>query len=272
MAHWTTNVYRHNGHLLHDVEAAIFQNEILTDFEIEVLRHSAAAMGREIAAPVLDLACGPGRHTIRLAGEGLAVTGIDLSETFLGIARSAADRLNGNGNRPRFACGDMRLLPTRDSFYRTAVLLGNSFGYFPENQNLRILREVYRTLDSGGFFCMEITDREAYLPTLKSFEEESIDSNAFGKLDSSWSKTWDASTQRVNTWESHRRHSTGEVLYEGSYDLRLYGREEISHLLEQVGFNSVTYQSRSPSELELQDGLGETLGAASEVLFVGAVK
>jgi len=272
MAHWTTNVYRHNGHLLHDVEAAIFQNEILTDFELEVLHHSAAEIGTDIGGPILDLACGPGRHTIRLAREGLSVTGIDLSETFLGIAQSAADQTNTNGNRPRFACGDMRRLPTRSSYYRTVVLLGNSFGYFPETQNLSILREVYRTLDSGGFFCMEITDREAYLPNLKPIETESIDSETFGKLDSSWSKKWDASTQRVNTWESHRRRSTGEILYEGSYDLRLYGRDEISRLLEQVGFGSVTYQSRSPSELELQDGLGETLGAASEVLFVGAVK
>lgn len=272
MTHWTTRVYRLNGHLFHDVEGAIFRNDALTAFELQALRRCATEMGTGIGTPILDLACGPGRHALRLASQGLPVTGIDLSETFLGIARRAADQIDANGQRPRLACGDMRRLPTRDGFYRTVILLGNSFGYFPESQNLVILREVYRTLSPGGFFCMELTDREVYLPIYQACETERIDSRAYGTIESRWTKTWDAATQRLRTFESHRRQATGEVLFEGSYDLRLYDRDEIGGLLAEAGFGEVTCRSASPRRLQLEEGLGETLGAAGEVLFVGALK
>ncbi len=270
MTHWTTTVYREHGHLMYDVEAAIFQNDILTDFEMSMLGKSAAQIGGAVGSPLLDLACGPGRHSRRFAQEGLAVTGIDLSESFLGIGR-AVSLDTAHGQRPHFACGDMRHLPIRDGCFRTVVLLGNSFGYFPEEQNLDVLCEAHRTLAPGGFFCMEITDRDAYLPNLRPFERERIQSRAFGELESSWTKSWDPATRRVHTWERHCRLSTGEVLYEGAYDLRLYGRDEIGQLLRAADFRAVGFHQGSPRELALAEGLGETLGAAGQVLFVGAL-
>ena len=39
---------------------------------------------------VLDLACGPGRHSIALAKQGLQVTGVDLSSFLLERAREGA--------------------------------------------------------------------------------------------------------------------------------------------------------------------------------------
>jgi len=40
---------------------------------------------------VLDLCCGQGRHTVRLAHEGFKVTGLDLSPHLLQAARQAAE-------------------------------------------------------------------------------------------------------------------------------------------------------------------------------------
>lgn len=39
---------------------------------------------------VLDIGCGPGRHSLELAARGVATIGIDLSETFIDLARAAA--------------------------------------------------------------------------------------------------------------------------------------------------------------------------------------
>lgn len=39
---------------------------------------------------VLDVGCGPGRHSLELARRGVRVHGIDISDTFVGLARAAA--------------------------------------------------------------------------------------------------------------------------------------------------------------------------------------
>ncbi len=39
---------------------------------------------------ILDLACGIGTHAIHWAEQGHRVTGVDISETFVGLARKAA--------------------------------------------------------------------------------------------------------------------------------------------------------------------------------------
>jgi SAM-dependent methyltransferase len=50
------------------------------------------ALAREHGGPLLELACGTGRLTIPLAREGFAITGLDLSEEMLAIAREKLAR------------------------------------------------------------------------------------------------------------------------------------------------------------------------------------
>lgn len=46
-----------------------------------------AALGLEVGDRILDIGCGPGRHALELAERGMRVHGIDISETFVEIAR-----------------------------------------------------------------------------------------------------------------------------------------------------------------------------------------
>ena len=55
--------------------------------EIEFL---VPALGLEPGMRVLDVGCGPGRHAHALAERGIAVHGIDVSRTFIELARSTA--------------------------------------------------------------------------------------------------------------------------------------------------------------------------------------
>jgi 2-polyprenyl-3-methyl-5-hydroxy-6-metoxy-1,4-benzoquinol methylase len=66
-------------------------------------------------ARVLDVGCGVGRWTHRLAAAGAAVTGVDISRTMLGEARR---RLNaaGLGARCRFLCEDLCELDLGEQF------------------------------------------------------------------------------------------------------------------------------------------------------------
>ncbi len=48
------------------------------------------ALGLEAGDRVLDVGCGPGRHALALARRGAEVTGVDISATFVDLAREAA--------------------------------------------------------------------------------------------------------------------------------------------------------------------------------------
>jgi cyclopropane fatty-acyl-phospholipid synthase-like methyltransferase len=48
------------------------------------------ALGLEPGMKVLDVGCGPGRHAHELAGRGVHVHGIDISERFVALAQSTA--------------------------------------------------------------------------------------------------------------------------------------------------------------------------------------
>lgn len=269
-SHWTSTVYRRHADLFYDVEAALFQNETLTRQELSRVAALGRRVGAPLAAPIADLACGPGRHSLALARRGFAVTGVDLSEPFLFRARAAAGRLLPGLPKPRFVCGDLRRLALADAGFEAVLLLGNSFGYFSDGENRAILEQMRRILRPGGLLCVELTHREAYLDSMVPYEEEQVDCRRYRRLRCQWWKSWDPAARRVTTLERHSRVDTGEVVYEGPYDVRLYGWEELRALLLESGLHDPERASFSPAPESLADGLGETFGAMSEVLFVAA--
>jgi SAM-dependent methyltransferase len=74
-------------------------------------------------AQVLEVGCGPGRLSIRLARRhGLDVTGLDLDPAMIERARANADRSgNGTGNRPSFLVGDVASLAFPDGSFDLVV-------------------------------------------------------------------------------------------------------------------------------------------------------
>ncbi|WP_079909985.1 class I SAM-dependent methyltransferase [Paenibacillus sp. 32352] len=101
---------------------------------------------------VLDLCCGMGRHSMALRDFGYKVTGVDLSSVLL----MEANKLNVN-KEVRFLQGDMRNVPLTETF-DAVVNLFTSFGYFEhDEENERVLREIYRLLapESKGKFIID---------------------------------------------------------------------------------------------------------------------
>ncbi len=100
-------------------------------------------------AKILDLACGKGRHAIHLNSLGYDVTGIDLSEESINIARKAENETLA------FFVHDMRELYW-SNYYNCILNLFTSFGYFDdENDNLKTLQSVYDSLKPGGVFVID---------------------------------------------------------------------------------------------------------------------
>jgi SAM-dependent methyltransferase len=108
-------------------------------------------------AKVLDLCCGHGRHTIPLARAGYQVTGLDLSEVFLRLARQDAAAA---GVAVTWVQRDMRDIPFQDEF-DAIVNLFTAFGYFDdEAENQKVLEAVARALKPGGRFLIDTINRD----------------------------------------------------------------------------------------------------------------
>jgi SAM-dependent methyltransferase len=106
---------------------------------------------------VLDLACGHGRITNRLAGRGCRLTGLDATPLFLERARSDAA---ARGVSVTYIEGDMRLLPWDDERFDRVINVFTAFGYFDDADNRRVLAEIARVLRPGGRLAMELNNRD----------------------------------------------------------------------------------------------------------------
>lgn len=100
---------------------------------------------------VLEVACGTGSHSRILADRGYEVTGVDISEDMLRIARS---KVKGDA---RFLRGDMRDLDAVvDGKYDAAVCLFSSISYNVTKADLRrTIRGLYEHLQEPGVLVFD---------------------------------------------------------------------------------------------------------------------
>ncbi len=109
------------------------------------------------SSKILDVACGPGRHSLELARRGFEVTGIDRTEPYLEQARASANEQN---LYIEFIQDDMRSF-IRQSTYDLALSIYTSFGYFEKAaDNLQVLANIFESLRPGGRLLMELTGKE----------------------------------------------------------------------------------------------------------------
>jgi SAM-dependent methyltransferase len=95
--------------------------------------------------PVLDLACGMGRHMLELNALGYRAVGCDLSYTLL-----------KTGGQEDVIRADMRRLPFCDSTFAGLVNFFTSFGYFSsEEENFSVVTEMARVLRPGAAFLFD---------------------------------------------------------------------------------------------------------------------
>ena len=114
-------------------------------------------LGIEPPAAVLDLCCGPGRHSVELARRGFVVTAVDRTAAYL---RQARLRAEGKGVAVDFVEEDMRRF-SRPGAFDAAVNLFTAFGYFRDIEDDRtVLRHLHECLKDGGRLVMEMVSTE----------------------------------------------------------------------------------------------------------------
>ena len=104
------------------------------------------AAGIPAGTRVLDVGCGPGHLSIRLADLGLEVTGLDLDPAMIERARANATEADGI-IRPSFVVGDASALPFPDASFDVAV---STFSVHHWAEPATGLAEIGRVLRPGG--------------------------------------------------------------------------------------------------------------------------
>jgi ubiquinone/menaquinone biosynthesis C-methylase UbiE len=172
---------------------------------------------------VLDLACGSGRHASELAQAGYTVTAADLSATLLNLARK---HCASAGNTPLFVRTDMLSLPFQFVFH-AAVQLFTAFGYFLlDEQNEEVLRQVHRSLLSGGLYMLDFLNAREVEQNLVPFSEAPI---AGGSVIQERSIRGGRVEKRITLLRGGRTQTFME-------SVRLYSMEDLSRMLERSGF------------------------------------
>ena len=180
-------------------------------------------------AAILDLCCGPGRHSVELARRGFAVTGVDRTRAFLARARQSAAKAKVD---IEFVLADMRRFRRPRSF-DAVINMFTAFGYFRRQaDDLRVLKNVYASLKPGGVFLIELIGKEriAKIFTPRTWHREP-DGTII--LEERWLE--DDFGWIENRWTMIRkgRMRTHHVAH------RLFSAVELRTLLKQVGFATV---------------------------------
>jgi ubiquinone/menaquinone biosynthesis C-methylase UbiE len=187
-----------------------------------------ALLGIEPGASVLDLCCGPGRHSLELARRGFRVTGVDRTASYLEQARTKAHE---EGLDIEFVQEDMRAFCRPDAFEGT-INVFTSFGYFEDPaEDRKVLANLYRSLKPGGCVLLDTIGKEVLARIYQArdwqerdgillLQERNVQSN-WGWMEIRWIMI--EGTERKEFTLGHR----------------LFSATELMALFKEAGFTSV---------------------------------
>ena len=134
----------------------IFQGHRWEDTPDEVT-NIISLLGIGPGASILDLCCGPGRHSLELARRGFSVTGVDRTGAYLEEARKQAEV---EVLTVEFVQDDMRSF-CRPGTFDAAINMFTSFGYFEGVEDDRqVITNMHRSLKNGGVLLIDIMGKE----------------------------------------------------------------------------------------------------------------
>ncbi|MGT2866675.1 class I SAM-dependent DNA methyltransferase [Streptococcus fryi] len=196
---------------------------------------------------LLELACGTGIQSLRFAEKGFDVTGLDLSEDMLNLARQ---RVKVAGQSVHFVQGNMLDLSTLSGF-DLVTCYSDSLCYLADEVEMGdVFEQVYQTLKPGGTFIFDV---HSTYQTDEVFPGYSYHENA-----DDFAMVWDTYADAAPHSVVHEltffvqeddgrftRHD--EVHEERTYDVLTY-----DVLLEQAGFVDVKvyadFEDKAPSD------------------------
>ncbi len=202
-------------------------------FTAERTSHAAAEVEAIIAllqlqpgARLLDLCCGPGRHSLEFARHGFLVTGVDRTGSYLEQAQQSArsEQLN-----IEFVKSDMRSF-VRPDMFDAAINFLTSFGYF-ENpaDDFKVVQNLATSLRVGGKFLLDANGKEVVARNFQGRKWCRNDDGTFFLEEARIIDGWDLVETK---WLLIGAGTTKEF----TLRVRLYAASELTALLKRAGF------------------------------------
>lgn len=185
-------------------------------------------LGLQKGDKLLDLCCGPGRHTLEFARLDIDVTGVDKSGRYLKTAREKADT---QGLKVTLIESDMKEYRTEDSF-DAVINLYTSFGFYENlSDEIKILKNMHSSLKKGGKMLIDLLGKELLASIYKERDWQEIDGILFLE-------------ERTITPNWEKIHNRWIAIKDGkrrdyNFELRLFSGVELKNLLLEAGFSSV---------------------------------
>ena len=234
--HWTEKMFLEHGELFLQFlkrgdEGAIQQVETLEKIFSEMNVHAGDR--------VLDLCCGYGRHALRLAEKGFNVTGLDISPVVIQHARELAKDMKIQ-DQVEFLVGDARkvfkLLEEKQGSFNAIINMWTSIGYYGEETDKRILKQLNQLSSSSGILVLELANRDCLVKHFQRFgitDIEDYELHEHRKLD--------LERSHINVlWKFYKKE--GEQLNHITtipLNHRIYSLHELINLMEITGWEYV---------------------------------
>lgn len=140
------------AHLDPDIDAASRKSETID----KIVNWIANYLHLKIGDSVLDLGCGPGLYTSRLAQQGFQVTGVDYSGNSINYAIQSAQE---QGLEITYRYQNYLNLKEQEKYDLALLIYGDYCPLNPE-QRSQLLENVKNALKPGGYFILDVTTRE----------------------------------------------------------------------------------------------------------------
>lgn len=174
----------------------------------------------------LDHCCGAGRLSIPLSSRR-QVVGMDLSKYMLVHAKKRGR--DAGAEDLWLVRGDMRHLPLRPNLFDNVMNFWTSFGFFSQEENEAVLKEIVRVLKEKGRFIIDIGNPEWLILNFEDKHwDERDDFYMLGERSFNWEKK-----RNVTRWIFIDKKSKKKN--EITFNHRLYSLQEFQKLYKKLG-------------------------------------
>ena len=181
------------------------------------------------ADSLLDLCCGPGRHSILMSKLGFDMTAVDLNFQYLS---QITDYTKRNNLDIKVVRSDMRHLPFYEKF-NLIINMFTSFGYLEkDDDNLQVLKTIHTALKPKGWLLLDMLNREWVVANniktewkIAADNQLIIEHRDINLLTSRSSITFST------------LHEDGSIIQSTGHHIRLYTLTEMVQLLEKANLS-----------------------------------
>jgi ubiquinone/menaquinone biosynthesis C-methylase UbiE len=239
-----------------------FYDDIEVDSELNqvMLENLDRLFKRRGVSAVWDAACGTGAQALALANLGYKVTASDIGDSMLEQARKKSCL-----GQITFHKGD--LCHFHSGSQDAVISMTNVLGHFNVEQVKEALDNVATSLSTGGVYIADF-DNRSFLEFPGRIPQGFFVSGK-GQVDGQdVQRLTQAKPVKDGIFDMHDRWvSKNETIHEANWDLKSWYYHEIQELIEDAGFNVVSWSDRKFSTVDLKH-----VERADSLLFIAEKK